>query len=57
MQPLLSPSALLQRMPVPPRKELIPLSGTPVFVAASGYFYITWLWWPVGLTLMGPTEP
>lgn len=32
-----------------PRTDLRPLSG------ASGHLYSTWLWWPVGSTLVGPT--
>lgn len=36
-------------------KELIPLLGTPIFMAATQeYLYITWLWQPVGLILVGP---
>lgn len=32
------------------------MSDNPMFAAAAReHFYIAWLWWPVGLVLMGPT--
>ena len=38
------------------RKELISLSGSPMFAAATrGHLHIAQLWWPTGLMLMGPT--
>lgn len=38
------------------RNELITLSGALNFVAdARGHLYISWVWWPVGLTLVGST--
>ena len=38
-----------------PRTEFRPLSGALIFAAAArGHLYITWLWWPVGLILVGP---
>lgn len=44
------------RVPVYLRGEFLHASGALVFVgAARGQFYVTWLWWPVGLTLAGPT--
>ena len=42
---------------VSPRKELIPLSGVLTSAAAArGHLYIAWLWWLVGLMLVGPTR-
>lgn len=39
------------------RKVLITLFGFPIFAAAArGHLYITWLWWPMRLVLMGPTK-
>ena len=51
------------RVPASPRGELLHTSGAPVFTsgapifaAAIGCLYISWLCWPVGLTLAGPTR-
>lgn len=39
-----------------PRKELTYFSGALIFaLAARGQLYVTWLWGPAQLTLLGPT--